>query len=143
MSDYLGFVAILSGIQQDVLDPGHGQLFAQLLRRQHRPRADEYRPTRIGKAFGAIGNCPPFGLLIDEYPIGKVLYETSGYISDLRISPNGDRIAFMDHHVRWDNRGNVAAVDLAGNYTALSEENTGEEGLAWSSDGSEIWYTAK
>ncbi len=32
-----------------------------------------------------------------EYPPGKVLYESSGWISDLRFSPTGGQIAFLDH----------------------------------------------
>jgi predicted Ser/Thr protein kinase len=32
-----------------------------------------------------------------EFPIGKVLYETVGWISHPRLSPKGDRIAFLDH----------------------------------------------
>ena len=76
-----------------------------------------------------------------EYPIGKVLYETAGYISYPRISPKGNRIAFMDHKVRWDNRGTVATVDLAGNKTDLTEEFSAEEGMAWSAAGDEIWFT--
>ncbi len=32
-----------------------------------------------------------------EYPIGKVLYETGGWISHPRISRKGDMIAFIDH----------------------------------------------
>ena len=47
-----------------------------------------------------------------EYPIGKVLYATGGYVSDLRFSPRGDRIAFLEHPYRWDDRGGVAVVDL-------------------------------
>jgi serine/threonine protein kinase len=77
-----------------------------------------------------------------EYPIGKVLYETGGYISYPRVSPNGDRIAFVDHEVQWDNRGRVAVIDLAGKKTLLSEESLGQEGLAWSATGDEIWFTA-
>jgi serine/threonine protein kinase/Tol biopolymer transport system component len=77
-----------------------------------------------------------------EYPIGKVLYETAGYISYPRISPKGDRIAFMDHALQWDNRGRVAVVDLAGNKTTISEEYAGEEGVAWSPTGDEVWFTA-
>ena len=77
-----------------------------------------------------------------EYPIGKVIYETAGYISYPRISPKGDRIAFMDHALQWDNRGRVAVVDLAGNKTLISEEYAGEEGVAWSSSGDEVWFTA-
>ena len=77
-----------------------------------------------------------------EYPIGKVLYETAGYISYPRISPKGDRIAFMDHALQWDNRGRVAVVDLAGTKTTISEEYAGEEGVAWSPTGDEVWFTA-
>ena len=42
-----------------------------------------------------------------EYPIGKVLYETRGYISHVRISHQGDKIAFMDHPLYGDDRGFV------------------------------------
>jgi hypothetical protein len=49
-----------------------------------------------------------------EYPIGKILYQTSGWISHIRFSPTGDKIAFFDHP-RWpDDLGSVAAIDLAG-----------------------------
>jgi len=77
-----------------------------------------------------------------EYPIGRVLYETVGYISTPRVSPKGDRIAFMDHEVPMDNRGKVATVDLSGNKTVLTDEYAAEEGIAWSADGDEIWFTA-
>jgi eukaryotic-like serine/threonine-protein kinase len=77
-----------------------------------------------------------------EYPIGKVLYETSGYISYPRISPKGDEIAFLDHPSQWDDRGWVAVVDLSGNVKRLSGEWAVAEGLAWSPEGKEIWFTA-
>ena len=77
-----------------------------------------------------------------EFPIGKVLYETAGWISHLRMSPKGDMIAFLDHQVQWDDRGWVSVVDLSGNKKSLSGEWSGEEGLAWSPDGEEIWFTA-
>jgi serine/threonine protein kinase/Tol biopolymer transport system component len=77
-----------------------------------------------------------------EFPIGKVLYETDGYISHPRVSPKGDRVAFMNHKIKYDNRGTVEMVDLAGNRTVLTDELPTEEGLAWSADGSEIWFTA-
>src|SRR4030095_5667010 len=32
-----------------------------------------------------------------ECPAGKVLYETPGWISDLRVSPDGEHFAFFDH----------------------------------------------
>ena len=76
-----------------------------------------------------------------EYPIGKVLYATGGYVSDIRFSPRGDRIAFLEHPFRWDDRGGVAVVDLAGKMTRLAEGYWGEEGLAWSPDGKEVLFS--
>jgi Tol biopolymer transport system component len=77
-----------------------------------------------------------------EYPIGKVLYETSGWISHIRISPKGDRIAFFDHPLRGDDRGSVADIDLQGKKTILSTGWESEEGLAWPPSGKEVWFTA-
>ena len=77
-----------------------------------------------------------------EYPIGKVLYETAGWITDIRFSPAGDKIAFLDHRYWPDDRGSVAVVDLAGNKKQLTEEWESEDGLAWSPDGKEVWFTA-
>ena len=77
-----------------------------------------------------------------EFPIGKVLCETGGYLSDLRFSPGGDRIAFFEHPVKWDDRGLVAIVDLQGRKTVLADGFWGEEGVAWSSDGREVLFSA-
>ena len=40
-----------------------------------------------------------------EFPVGKVLYETTGYLSHPRVSPKGDAIAFLDHPIFGDDRG--------------------------------------
>jgi len=78
-----------------------------------------------------------------EYPIGKVLYETSGgWISYPRVSPNGDSIAFIDHALRADDGGSIAVVDLSGKKTKLTQDWYGTQGLAWAPDGQEIWFTA-
>jgi eukaryotic-like serine/threonine-protein kinase len=77
-----------------------------------------------------------------EYPIGKPLYETIGWISHMRLAPQGDAIAFMDHPISGDDRGTVMIVDLKGNKHTLTPEWIGEQGLAWSPDGSEVWFTA-
>jgi eukaryotic-like serine/threonine-protein kinase len=77
-----------------------------------------------------------------EYPIGKVLFETGGWLSHMRVSPKGDRIAFLLHPSWPDDRGYVALVDLTGNEKNLTGEWEGEEGLAWSPQGDEVWFTA-
>jgi Tol biopolymer transport system component len=77
-----------------------------------------------------------------EYPIGNVLYATGGYVSDLRFSPGGDRIAFLEHPYRFDDRGGVAVVDLTGKKTGLAEGYWAEQGLTWWPDGKEVFFSA-
>jgi serine/threonine protein kinase/Tol biopolymer transport system component len=77
-----------------------------------------------------------------EYPIGKVLYETAGWISDLRFSPKGDRLAFIDHNLLGDDGGTVGTVDLNGKKSDLTERWASVMGAAWSPRGDEIWFTA-
>ena len=78
-----------------------------------------------------------------EYPIGKVLYDTSGgWISYPRVSPNGEYVAFIDHPLRADDGGSIAIVDLAGHKKNLTRDWYGTQGLAWATDGQEIWFTA-
>src|SRR5271170_455504 len=78
-----------------------------------------------------------------EYPIGHVLYQNEkGWISHLRLGPRGDKIAFLDHPASSDDRGSVDLVDLSGRVTVLTPEWESADGLAWSSDGKEVWFTA-
>jgi len=78
-----------------------------------------------------------------EYPIGKVLYETSGgWISHPRVSPKGELVAFLDHPLQGDDSGSIAVVDVSGHEKKLSRDWYGTQGLAWSSDGKEVWFTA-
>jgi Tol biopolymer transport system component len=75
-----------------------------------------------------------------EYPIGTVLYESAGYLADVRVSPNGQRIAFHEHPYRWDDRGVVAVVDLKGGHRILTGDYPALEGLAWTRDGGRIVF---
>jgi serine/threonine protein kinase len=77
-----------------------------------------------------------------EYPIGKVLYETVGWISDLRFSPKGDRLAFIDHPLLGDDGGTVSVIDLHGKKSDLTERWASAIGLAWEPSADEIWFTA-
>src|SRR4030095_4147960 len=76
-----------------------------------------------------------------EYPIGKALYETTGWISHPRVSPRGDLVAFIDHPVLRDDGGRVAVVDLDGKRRTQSPVYESVQGLAWRADGSELWST--
>ena len=77
-----------------------------------------------------------------EYPVGKVLYQTDGYISNPRVSPKGDAVAFLDHPFDGDDRGSVMIVDAQGQTKKLTGDWAGEDGLAWSAAGNEVWFTA-
>ena len=77
-----------------------------------------------------------------EFPVGKILAESGGYMSNPRFSRKGDRIAFFEHPIKYDDRGLVAVVDLQGKKTVLSEGYWGEEGLAWSAAGDEVMFSA-
>jgi len=76
-----------------------------------------------------------------EYPIGKTIYETRGWISSPRIASGGDRVAFIDHPSAGDDGGLVAVIDRAGKKTTLTTAYASLQGLAWSSDGREVWFT--
>jgi len=77
-----------------------------------------------------------------EYPVGKVVYATAGYLDYVRVSPSGKEVAFAEHPVYGDDRGWVGFVDEAGNHKQLTQEFGTIQGLAWSRAGKEIWFTA-
>jgi eukaryotic-like serine/threonine-protein kinase len=76
-----------------------------------------------------------------EYPLGKMIYETAGWISHPRISPDGKLVAFLDHPFALDDSGNVATIDKSGNKKVLTGQFISVQGLAWSPGGNEIWFT--
>ncbi len=76
-----------------------------------------------------------------EYPPGRVLYSSDGWLSHPRMSPRG-QIAFIEHPFFGDTRGLVMLVDAAGKVTRLTAEFVGSAmGTAWSSSGDEVWFT--
>jgi serine/threonine protein kinase/Tol biopolymer transport system component len=76
-----------------------------------------------------------------EYPIGKVLYESSGWLTHARISPQGDTVAVLEHPVLSEISGSVVTVDRTGKKTVLSTGWKGVFGLAWSPNGNEVWFS--
>ena len=77
-----------------------------------------------------------------EYPVGNNLYTADGWIGNPRVRPDGSSIAFVDHPQPRDDGGAVMIVDLAGKTKKLSDGWDSIQGLSWSPDGSEIWFTA-
>jgi serine/threonine protein kinase/Tol biopolymer transport system component len=77
-----------------------------------------------------------------EFPIGRVLYRAHGWLSDVNVSPKGDRVAFFEHPVAIDSRGDVAIVDLAGTKTTISAGWEDLFGAHWTPGGDEVWFSA-
>jgi len=84
-----------------------------------------------------------------EYPLGHVLYK-GGVLSlgeNIRVSPQGDRVAFIDHPAGDSIEGFSAGpgfliiVDRDGRQI-VSKEWPSIGGLAWTPDGREVWFTA-
>lgn len=78
-----------------------------------------------------------------EYPIGHVLYElSSGYISNVCISPQGDLVAFAEHPVFGDNAGTVAVIDSSGRKSTISPQQAALASVVWAPSGNEVWFSA-
>jgi serine/threonine protein kinase/Tol biopolymer transport system component len=98
--------------------------------------------TSNGNGLAVVRVRPGFQQL--EFPIGKVLYQTTGAVLNPRISPKGDLIAFLDEPLgATTGIGSLATVDAKGNKKTLTQFWLGTiNGLAWSSSGDEILFTA-
>jgi serine/threonine protein kinase len=79
-----------------------------------------------------------------EYPLGTPLFEPAeGEHTGLgfaRVSPDGDRVAFIQYLDPGSLRGRVAMIDRGKRLTVLSEDYANIHGLAW--HGNEIWFSA-
>jgi DNA-binding winged helix-turn-helix (wHTH) protein len=76
-----------------------------------------------------------------EMPPGHEIHRSAAKLNSMRLSPKGDRVALLSHPVPMDDRGEVVTVDAAGIRTVLSRDWASLEGLAWSPDGREVWFT--
>ena len=75
-----------------------------------------------------------------EYPPGKVIYQSAGWVSHPRFSPDGKLIAFVDHPQPGDDTGVVKVVETGGRLRLTGPSVN--SGLAWSVTGDEVWSTA-
>jgi eukaryotic-like serine/threonine-protein kinase len=73
-----------------------------------------------------------------EYPIGTVRYETPRHVKDVRVSPNGQRLAILEpSQGEWE----LAIIDGGQPVTIARGWARGATGIAWSSDGKEVWVS--
>ena len=79
-----------------------------------------------------------------EYPLGKRLYEPKNAMNNVRVSPDGALVAVMEQQlfgggVQW-----LTIVDRSGAVVAQSPKRGANfiDGLAWTPDGREVWFTA-
>lgn len=78
-----------------------------------------------------------------EFPIGRVRFESVGWISHVRFAPDGRHIALIDHLVANDDEGDIVMLDLdevAGGQRRLAKGFLTAQGLAWM--GQALWFTA-
>ena len=78
-----------------------------------------------------------------EMPPGKVLHvgPPGGFISNIRVSPDGTRLAFLEHAIGGSD-GNVVVVDRSGGRKALTDTFNHIDGLAWGPEANEVWFSA-
>ncbi len=77
-----------------------------------------------------------------QYPIGKTILELDNWLTDLRVSPDGQSVAVLRHPPNPDDRGDVIVVDRSGQVRTVSTGWESVEGLAWSASGKEVWFSA-
>jgi len=78
-----------------------------------------------------------------EFPVGHILYEATGgsWISHARISPTGDRIAFLEHPLANDDAGHAVILHLRKRQKTLSKDFSAIVGLAWE-NADDLLFTA-
>ncbi|HET6268101.1 MAG TPA: hypothetical protein VFG11_10325, partial [Acidobacteriota bacterium] len=76
-----------------------------------------------------------------DYPEGKTLYKSQGWINAPRFSPDGQWIAFLDHPFPGDDRGSVTFMKANGTEQRSTVMYSSVSGLAWSKSGDEVWFS--
>jgi hypothetical protein len=77
-----------------------------------------------------------------EYPLGRVIFKSTGWISHPRISASGQTVAFIDHPTYGDTAGSVMVAGPDGKAEVWSPPFDDALGLAWSQSGNEVLVTA-
>jgi eukaryotic-like serine/threonine-protein kinase len=74
-----------------------------------------------------------------EYPIGTLKYDTPSQVRQVRVAPDGKRLAILElARGEW----NVAVIDPRTQPVTIARGwRRGATGIAWSSDGKQIWVS--
>ncbi len=78
-----------------------------------------------------------------EFPVGQLLYESAETILSVRVSPDGQRVAFLQALAGHGNLATsflVGVVDRTGKHHELSQAWY-PTGMAWSPSGKEVWVS--
>jgi hypothetical protein len=139
-----GELAIITNAQHIGLRLFSGTLARMTIGNAPRPMLEHVREADWSPDGSALAIIHDLGNGRDrlEYPVGTALHEASGYLSDVRVSPDGNHVAFFEHQFRFDDMGWVKVVDLGGHVTTLAGEYYWLEGLAWAPDGTTIVFSA-
>jgi DNA-binding winged helix-turn-helix (wHTH) protein/WD40 repeat protein len=77
-----------------------------------------------------------------EYPLGVPRYRTPHPLADVRISPDGGKVAFLEHPLTGNKRGRIMLIDGRQITRAITDYHNNVTGLAWAPGGDELWFTA-
>jgi Tol biopolymer transport system component len=76
-----------------------------------------------------------------QYPIGKEIARSHGWIGQPRIAPDGKRIVYVDHRVWADDLGEIKIAGADGKIALVAPERQYTQGVCWSPDGRDVWFT--
>ncbi|MCI0616962.1 protein kinase [bacterium] len=82
------------------------------------------------------------GQSVLEFPAGHAIFKTNGWIKDMRLSRDGKFIAFAKHPFYGDDSGSIVIIDNSGNVKVSSDAWNSIQGIAWSADGTEVWFAS-
>jgi eukaryotic-like serine/threonine-protein kinase len=91
-----------------------------------------------GQALAAIVGVP--GEFSLQFPIGTERLKTPYALSDVRVAPDGQQLAFLFHAPGGD-EGDVKVISASGESRTVSGGWITLGGLAWARAGRELWFT--
>ena len=130
---HLAIVPIDGGVPRPLADDVQDADFS--------PTAEDFNKPA---AALAVLRATPNGFAI-ELPLGTTIVEVAdpGWITYARVSPDGQRVAYLQHPQTNDDAGKLMVIDIATRAVrTISEDWASLAGLAWDPSGDALWFTA-